>query len=307
MATTILFLHGMAGGHLERDGRNVWLSASGLMRGAIGSELQGALNPAGHIKLFHRPAAIYWRSRGFAVREFAYDWRLSLDAAAAQLRETIAAVPIAERVLIAAHSMGGCVACRFSALYPSEARRVERAFFFGVPVRGTFAAVEVLLGQFILPRLVAGASLFRRRTQVLADLSRACSAMPGLIELLPDPALFPSASILYERRYWPPECAPEQVLLDRALVLKREMPASPLLDRTTVLAASRWPTPVGVELAGGVLRLTRETAPGDRVTPFASATPRSGMDVHALRFPHAVLLFEPSGLRRVCSTGETRR
>jgi hypothetical protein len=56
---TIVYLHGMAGGHLERDGRKVWLNASSLVRGTVAGELSGALNPAGHIKLFHRPAAIY--------------------------------------------------------------------------------------------------------------------------------------------------------------------------------------------------------------------------------------------------------
>ena len=294
---TIVFLHGMAGGHLERDdGRKVWLSAAGLMRGSVADELRGALNPAGHIKLFHRPAAAYWRRRGYTVHEFAYDWRLSLDDAAARLREFIAALP-QRRLIVAAHSMGGCVACRFSALYPEEAARVERAWFFGVPVSGTFSTVEVLLGSFLLPRLVAGAALFRRRGEVLAGLAGACAAMPGLIQLLPDPALFPSASILYKRSNWPAQCAPEQALLDRALELKLEMPRSPILTRTTVFASANWPTPGAVELTDGGLRLSRETVPGDRVTPIASATPLPGMNVHRLRFPHAFLLLEPAGLR----------
>jgi pimeloyl-ACP methyl ester carboxylesterase len=274
----------MAGGHLEREGRKVWLSARGLVRGSLAGQLGGALNPAGHIKLFHRPAAMYWRSRGFAVYEFAYDWRRSLDEAAALLREALASLPSADRILIAAHSMGGCVACRFSALYPEEAQRVERAFFFGVPVRGTFSAADVILGQFTLPRLVARASVFRPRWKVVQDLSRACAAMPGLIELLPDPALFPSAAALYDCSYWPAECAPAQELLDRSLALKSEMAVSPILDRTTVLAASNWPT---------------HGEPGDGVTALASVLPRAGMPHHPLRFPHAFLLFEPSGLRAV--------
>ncbi len=297
---TIVYLHGMAGSHLERDDRKVWLSATGLVRGSLGDELQGALNPTGQIKLFHRPAAVYWRARGMTVHEFAYDWRLSLDEAALRLRDLIAAQPPEERLLIVAHSMGGCVACRFSALYPEQAERIERAHFFGVPVRGTFAAVEVLLGQFMLPRMVAGASPFRRK-QVLAELAAACAAMPGLIEMLPDPELFPSAAILYDRATWPAACAPEQALLDRALALKREMLLSPILQRVTVLAASNWPTPAGVELAadGRGLRLSGETAPGDGVTPTTSATPLPAMKIHALRFPHAFLLFEPSGLWQV--------
>ncbi len=288
---TIVYLHGMAGGHLERDGRKVWLNASSLVRGTVAGELSGALNPAGHIKLFHRPAAIYWRRRGFEVHEFAYDWRLSFDDAAARLREAIAAIPAGRRLIVAAHSMGGCVACRFSALYPVEARRIERAFFFGVPVRGTFSAVEVLLGRFMLPRLVAGASFLRGRKEVLAELGTVCSRMPGLIDLLPDPALFPAAAGWFERRNWPEDCAPEQALLDRARVLKREMIESPILERTTVLASSNWATSAG-----------DHTVPGDHVTAFVSATPRPGMTVHALRFPHAFLLFEPSGLRYVAKT-----
>ena len=177
---------------------------------------------------------------------------------------------------------------------------MERAFFFGVPVRGTFAAVEVLLGQFLLPRLVARASILRGRRQVLDELGAACSAMPGLAELLPDPELYPSAAILFEHRNWPARCAPPQESLDRARELKRALPSSPLLERTTVLAASRWATPAGVELSDDrVVRLSGETAPGDGVTPFASATPVGVMRIRELRFPHAFLLFEPAGLREV--------
>jgi pimeloyl-ACP methyl ester carboxylesterase len=301
-STTIVYLHGMAGGHLaQRDGRRVWLSAAGLVRGSVGEELSGALNPAGHIKLFHRPAALFWRRRGFGVQEFAYDWRLGLDEAASALRSTIASQAPSQRLIIAAHSMGGCVACRFSALFPDEAARVERAFFFGVPVSGTFSAVEVVLGSFALPRLVAAASWFRSRKRVLEEITSSCSQMEGLIELLPDPEVFPSAAILYDRRNWPAECAPPQSLLDRARALKAELPRSPILARTTVLAASNWSTPAGVAMGSGGLRLDGKRAPGDGVTLFASAAPLPGMKVHRMRYPHALLLFEASGLREVAA------
>lgn len=291
----------MGGGHLvaEPGGPKIWFSLNSLLRGSVADGLRGALNPAGHIKLFHRPAAIYWRRRGFNVLEFSYDWRLSFDEAAARLRDAVAAVPAGQRVLIAAHSMGGCVACRFSTLYPVEARRVEHSYFFGVPILGTFSAVEVLLCQFFLPRLVARASIFRGRKQVLTDLGNACAAMPGLADLMPDPARYASASILFDRRNWPPHCAPEQQVLDRALALKREMPASPILDRTTVLASEAYATPAGVKLVDGQVQLSGETAPGDGVTLFSSAAPLPELPVQRLRLPHGVLLFEPSGLRAV--------
>ena len=134
---------------------------------------------------------------------------------------------------------------------------------------------------------------------MLADIGNACAAMPGLADLLPDPAVYPSASILFDRRYWPPHCAPVQSVLDRALALKREMPLSPILDRTTVLASEAYATPAGVRLAGGQIQLSGETAPGDSVTLFSSAAPLPVLPVHRLRLPHAILLFEPSGLRAV--------
>lgn len=286
----------MAGGHLERDGQRVWLSAPSLLRGSLAEELQGALSPAGHIKLFHRPAAFYWRRRGFRVHEFAYDWRLSLDDAAKRLEEFVTALE-APRLVIAAHSMGGCVACRWSTLFPvSFAGRVERAYFYGVPVRGTFSAVEVLLGRFLMPRLVAAASPFRRK-EILAGLSKTCASMPGLVDLLPDPALFPSAGLLYQRSNWPEPCAPDQQLLDRALALKAAMPSSPILARSSILAAANWSTPGAVELApDGPLRIARPGIAGDGVTPAASAGEPPSV---RLRFPHAFLLFEPEGLRAV--------
>lgn len=292
----IVYLHGMAGGRLERGGKRVWLSAPTLWKGTLARDIEGALNPDGHIKLFHRPAAFYWRRRGFRVHEYAYDWRLSLDEAAARLEDFVARLA-APRVLVAAHSMGGCVACRWSALFPeSAARRVEWAYLYGVPVRGTFAAVEVLLGRFLLPRLVAGASLFGRK-RVLADLSRACAAMPGLVDMLPDPAVFPSAGMLYDRVNWPAGCAPSQGLLDRSLELKAALRVSPILARSTILAADNWPTPAAVDRGEDGIRMATGRAarlPGDGVTALISAGDPPSI---RLRFPHAFLLFEPAGLR----------
>jgi pimeloyl-ACP methyl ester carboxylesterase len=289
----IVYLHGMAGGHLVSpdDGRLAWLSTHAILRGEVGSGLDIArrLDPAGHVKLFHRPASLYWRvSRGIRVWEFAYDWRLSLDNGARLLAQLIAGIPSDLPLRLVAHSMGGCVACRWSSLFPEVcARRVERAFFLGVPVHGSFAAVQVLRGEFGLQKALSLAAFGKSRRTAIAEMRDACVRMPGVVDLLPDPARFPSAHRLYDTRAWPTEAAPTQELLDRSLALKAAMPQSPILERTTVLASGHWPT----EGDAGT------TVAGDGVTTLISARAAQAADYVPLHFPHAFLMLEPKAIR----------
>lgn len=289
----------MAGCHLRRraDRRNVWLTAGTVWRGSLGAELGGLLEPAGHLRMVHGAASAYWRWRGVRVHEFSYDWRQSLDDSAAALARRIEAeVPAPRRYRIAAHSMGGCVAMRMAALFPPVAERADAALLYGVPLRGTFAAVDVMLGSFLLPRLVAGISRGRRQ-QTLDELCAACAAMPGLTDLLPDPDCYPSAALLYESANWPLRCRPAQAQLDASLRMKSVLRAS-MPGWAAAAASQAWPTPCEVALdARGEIALTSRRAPGDAVTLLDSATAGAQLPLTALRLPHGFLLYEPAGWR----------
>ncbi|MBM3798102.1 MAG: hypothetical protein FJW31_29615 [Acidobacteria bacterium] len=236
------------------------------------------------------------------MHEFSYDWRQSLDDSAAALARWIQAeLPEPRRYRIAAHSMGGCVAMRMATLFPRVAERAGTALLCGVPLRGTFAAVDVMLGSFLLPRLVAGAS-FGRRRQTLDELCAACAAMPGLTDLLPDPDCHPSAALLYKTENWPVRCRPPQAQLDASLRMKQALRTAPP-GWATAAASRAWPTPCEVALdARGEVALTSRRAPGDVVTPLDSATAGAQLPLATLRLPHGFLLYEPAGWRAASLT-----
>ncbi|MCC6540050.1 MAG: hypothetical protein IT162_21055 [Bryobacterales bacterium] len=296
----LVYLHGMAGCHLRRpaDGHYVWLAAGALWRGSLGGDLAGPLEPAGHLRLVHSAAAAYWRWRGARVHEFSYDWRQSLDHSAAALARWIEQrLPAPRRYRVAAHSMGGCVVLRMAALFPEVAGRVDSALLYGAPVRGTFAAVEVLLGRFLLTRLVARAAAPGKRQQTLETLCAATAAMPGMTDLLPDPAFYPSAALLYQSARWPAHCRPPQPQLDASLRTRQAMRA-PLPPWAVVAASPAWPTPCEAALdARGEVMLTPRRAPGDRVTLLDSATAGGQRPHTPLRLPHGFLLYEPAAWR----------
>ncbi|MEU5295663.1 esterase/lipase family protein [Streptomyces umbrinus] len=119
-----------------------------------------------------------------AVREFAYDWRLSTEHAAARLAETAddhlrawRAHPHGSRdarLTLVAHSMGGLVA-RFFMTALGGARDVRALITLGTPFHGSVQAAG-LLG----PGRGTPLPLPHRRLRALAR------TLPGLYELLPD-------------------------------------------------------------------------------------------------------------------------
>jgi hypothetical protein len=100
--------------------------------------------------------------------------------------------------------------------------------------------------------------------------------LPGLIDLLPDPELFPDVADLYGHAAWPPHCAPAQIWLDQSRQLKRLVANSPLLQTAHLVAATSYPTIGEVRIEGGKLKMGARNRPGDDTVPILSAAANFG-------------------------------
>ncbi|HQV29183.1 MAG TPA: FHA domain-containing protein [Thermoflexales bacterium] len=122
---------------------------------------------------------------GADLLPFAYDWRRDLRAAAARLRDELAAWRAArgapdEKVILIAHSMG-CLVARYFIDVLGGDRMVARAILMGGPQLGTpKSLVALLTGKGLLPFGLLG-----------DKLRDAVATFPGAYQLLPIyPAVF---------------------------------------------------------------------------------------------------------------------
>jgi pimeloyl-ACP methyl ester carboxylesterase len=212
----LVLVPGIMGSELyDRDNRLVWgLKPSLLFQGrrlrtvidrlAVTEESDGGIRPGGPV---HFPGWLpildgvepYERMltslRAFALRPsavlaFGYDWRLSIDRNAEQLRDAVAAHLAAWRDVVAGldpaergreeprvtfvcHSMGGLVA-RWFATFLDEQQVTRRVITLGTPFSGAVKSVRLLaVGDVMRFGLLA------------APLRDAARTMPGVHDLLP--------------------------------------------------------------------------------------------------------------------------
>lgn len=264
----IVFLHGILGSHLHdtaSGGERVWLDLLRTLFTDLGPRLslkpdgttdarRGRLDAVGHLQLFYGEAARAWTRQGFDVRPFAYDWRKSVDVAAERLHLWLSqSLGPNETFHLVAHSMGGLVAATYADRFPEHAaRHLDRAVLVGSPIHGAYAPVECLLGTY--PFLQKLAML----TPSTGDSLRAMAAtLPGLVDMLPDPAVFDGAAALYDAHRWPERARPAQAWLDRSRALKERLARSPLFDpaKTTLIVGATH---------GTVDRMLTDRDPGPR-------------------------------------------
>jgi pimeloyl-ACP methyl ester carboxylesterase len=303
----IVYLPGILGSHLRRPGgERLWLEIDGIWKGALGphlalgvdgvTEAGGGLPllPDGHLEPFYGLAASRWRAAGITVHEYSYDWRKSVTREADELARYLDRLPAGESVALVAHSMGGLVACEYASRYPAWKNVVERAILIGTPLRGSFSPMEAVTGDFRLSRLLAALTIgipdHETRQRELA-----CT-LPGLIDMLPDPDVFPSAASLYAKSAWPDGLSPPQPWLDASLALKRRLIGSPLLERAVVLASKEIPTPVEARVEPRPE--TSKYGAGDGLVPLRAAL-REGVPAFGIRFLHAVQMLDPAAIKAV--------
>lgn len=281
-ALEIIYLHGIMGAHLDTpDGRS-WLNLERLMLGDLAGRL--ALKPDGvtdawtgppatpgpHLKVIYQRAADAWRDEGLVVRPFSYDWRRPVEVEAERLAGFIATLRRerpGRKQLLVAHSMGGLVAATWAAAHPDDWRdTIERVALLGSPLGGSFAPFEAILGTYPLFRKLAKLSM----RDSLGDLQGMARSLSGLVDMLPDPTLFPDAEPLYTASAWQSPFAPDPAQLDRSRRLKKTLATSPLLERAVALVSIGHGTIS--QLANG--KPGPRTGPGDGTVPIDSAAPK---------------------------------
>jgi hypothetical protein len=197
---------------------------------------------------------------GFDARSHAYDWRLGVEALAAQLNTRIAADGRRE-VMLVGHSMGGLVA---RAALTRDGDRIRRIVQLGTPNGGSYAPVLALRGVYPTVRKLAALD-FRHSAEDLARI--VFRTLPSLHELLP-PAQG-GAPDLFDAAQWPADALrPEQKLLTAASQARARWPEGD--ERCLHVIGIRQETVTGVKRSGAQFEFVL-TDQGDGTVPLAMA------------------------------------
>jgi len=304
-AAEIVFLHGIMGAHLDTSDGRAWLDLERIVLGDMAGRLalqadgvtdawSGApIRPGPHLKLTYQRAADAWRDEGLVVHAFSYDWRRSIEAEAERLHafvETLARERPGRRLLLVAHSMGGLVAAAWAAAHAEWKERIERAVLLGSPLLGSYAPFEAIRGTYPIFRKLALASLRNE----LPDLQAMARSLPGLVDMLPDPAVFADSAAIYDGTAWDTHFAPSAQSLQRSLALKARLRKSPLLEKAVAVVSVAHGTVSSVSdaLSG------RRADPGDGTVPIDSAAPE-GVVAHVVARAHSDLPRDPQVIAAV--------
>ena len=88
-----------------------------------------------------------------------------------------------------------------------------------------------VLGKSTAVKKMDKFSVFER----LPDFQNMLTSFPGLIDMLPNPALFPDAEEFYSQEGWPGDIKPSQEKLNHSKQLKEKIWRSPLFSKSTHL------------------------------------------------------------------------
>lgn len=299
----IIFIPGCFGVNLARpDGTRVWFDPLRFLGGSLAEDLtlspEDLLHPDGLVRPIYEPILTALRLAGFVVHPFQFDYRRHLLDVARDLAAAVGALAReapGKRYVFAAHSQGAIVAALYPRFDPAWEARVERSIMIGGALGGTFLVAECASGANALLRDLAELSIpdhlerrpVRETTLALAACMR---TWPGILDMLPDPAMFEGAPA-FDASAWPPEQAPSQAILEGARATRAALAASPLFRRPAAhLISLRYPTPR--QYVGGTVAVDPRGGPGDGTVPACTAS-FGGMKVHEVDFPHTLLPLDP--------------
>lgn len=306
----IVLLPGILGSNLRSAGRlRAWLDLLMLpvtnFLSSLGLDTNGndpnSLLPDGYIQTSYRQAARAWRSQGFTVHEFSYDWRKPLAKAAQGLDAFLRARRHARRearFALVCHSMGGLVASVWARDFGEWRDYADHAILCGSPLGGSFAIMEILTGEYPTVRKLAALSL---RTS-LNEMRQMGASFPGALEMLPHPALFsrPGADVerLYRGESYAAFARPGADWLRAARRIKDHLRDSPLLGRAQAFVCVDRPTAGSFALVGEEVRHSPFTVRGDGTVPAASALV-PGVTAYRVTHEHSELLHDPAVIESV--------
>ena len=247
----LVLLHGITDSHLadnagqKRD--RIWLDLFELVKGKYTGHLTlledgetdapgAAMVTDGYLEKKYQGALDCWAGEGFRSHVYQYDWRKGVAATAAGLGsflERLETVRSGRKVVLVCHSMGGLVASAFAAEEPEWHLKIQHCVFVGSPLGGSYSPVVSILGMADSIKKLALIS-FRESKE---DFQRMVASFPGLIDMLPNPALFGDAADLYTRDGWPGRIFPGQRWLDQSHALKTRLWNSPIFGSATHLIA----------------------------------------------------------------------
>jgi pimeloyl-ACP methyl ester carboxylesterase len=203
----VILLHGMMGSNLNnypsssfwcwlRPRGEVWLNLLGLINpityndgfrtlllqedGITPQNGCDSIRAESLVMLVYQPVVDGFARAGFTVLPYAYDWRLDIDVSVSRLDAYIRSLG-EPKVILAAHSMGGLVARRYTS-DPVRAARVDRVISVGTPYWGApVLAKHIRAGTTTLPY------------DILVDndlVRQAVRNFPGAMQVLPGEAYF---------------------------------------------------------------------------------------------------------------------
>jgi pimeloyl-ACP methyl ester carboxylesterase len=202
---TVILLHGIMGSQIgksrRRDWDIIWLNPLAIRDGSM-SRLKigpgsGGYGARGLIPMFY---SVLWARLkfwyGYDVREYAYDWRVSVRQSADDFVQFFKDEELSGPVSLLAHSMGGLVA---RAALPKFGDRVQRVIQLATPNYGSFSPVLTLCGQNEFVNKILALDITSTPAKLL---SGTVSSFQGLCELMPAPSRFSTVN-LFDAKNWP--------------------------------------------------------------------------------------------------------
>lgn len=184
----VLLLPGIMGSNLANDKKTLWINYLNFIAGGLKDLKTQNIKATSLVATSYKLLVEHLQGK-YDVVTFPFDWRLSLEEAAAKLNEKILTLLKYKQPLkIIGHSMGGVLVRDFMAMHPETWSELNdsvgfRMIFLGAPLGGSFRIPAVMFGyDGIIKKLAAIDQVHTRKELVQVFLG-----FRGILGLLPEP------------------------------------------------------------------------------------------------------------------------
>ncbi|HMZ20432.1 MAG TPA: CHAT domain-containing protein, partial [Blastocatellia bacterium] len=257
----VFVVPGIMGSHLSVDDDRIWLDPFSLALGGMNKLRINAerVVPEAVVASAYKDLIRFLKDR-YEVIPFPYDWRLSLEKAAANLAEAV------ERELknhkrpirFVAHSMGGLVVRTMIAKHDDTWQQLKsrdsRVLMLGTPNRGSYVVPQILAGKEKTLSLLATVDLKNDKAKLIEIIRQ----YNGLLEMLPED--------FFENAAWKNIPPPDADDLAAAKTLRASLATAVDKDRMIYVAGTSASTPFKLEAAGNGVNFIGTTEGDGRVT-----------------------------------------